>query len=246
MALEVLRTTVLGRDVRLYVDPHVFTPTLTTSVLTNQVDLARLKGSTVLDLGCGTGPIAIGLALAGAAHVFAIDLMEQACELARRNAELNGVAAQVTVLQGDLFQPVADRQFDLIVDDVSGVAEDVARLSSWFPSEVPSGGFDGTRQTVRMVKSSPRHLKPNGYLLFPVLSLSKAAAIVSVARDAYGAGLQCVVTKRVPFNAQLKSNIDVLARLKESGVIDFDQVRSRHFWTLDIFRAENSNLPERA
>jgi len=239
MTLEVLRTNVLGRDVRLHVDSHVFTPTLTTSVLTNQVDLTRLKGSTVLDLGCGTGPIAIGLALAGAAHVFAVDLMEEACQLARRNAELNGVGAQITVLQGDLFEPVADRKFDVIVDDVSGVAEDVARLSSWFPSEVPSGGFDGTRQTVRMVKASPRYLKANGYLLFPVLSLSKADAILSAARDAYGAGLQRVATKRVPFNPQLKSNIDVLARLKQTGVIDFDQVRCRHFWTLDIFRAEN-------
>ena len=238
MAVKLLRTNVLGRDVRLYVDSNVFIPTLTTSILTSQVDIGRLQGSTVLDLGCGTGPIAIGLALAGAAQVFAIDLMEEACELARRNAELNDVQSKVTVLQGNLFEPVAHKRFDLIVDDVSGVADEVARISSWFPDEVPSGGFDGTEHIVRMLSASSTYLRSGGYLLFPVLSLSKSSAILSAAQTAYGHGLKRVATKRVPFNAELKSHFDMLERLRKSGVIAYEQVRSRHFWTLDIYRAE--------
>jgi len=75
---------------------------------------------TVLDLGCGSGPIAIALALSGAQHVYATDLMPRACELAISNVELNHVQKIVTVLQGDLFEPVNQMKFDIIVDDVSG------------------------------------------------------------------------------------------------------------------------------
>jgi methylase of polypeptide subunit release factors len=158
MTTDYFHCEVMGRDIRLHRDAHVFTPTLTTSFLTEQVDPHKLKGSSVLDLGCGLGPIAIGLALGGARRVYAVDLMPEACELARRNVHLNGVKDKVTVLQGDLFEPVSGQKFDLIVDDVSGVAEEVARISSWFPRAVPSGGADGTSHTIRMLTQSPKLL----------------------------------------------------------------------------------------
>ena len=238
MPPDLLKTTVLGREIRLYVNSSVFTPTLTTSILTDQVDVEHLQGSTVLDLGCGTGPIAIGLALAGARKVFAVDVMEEACQLARRNAELNGVQSKVTVLQGNLFEIVGDQRFDIIVDDVSGVADEVAKLSSWFPTQVPAGGSDGTTHTVRMLHASRRHLTDRGYLLFPVLSLSKSEEIVVAAQSVFGAGLRRVATKRIPFNNALKMNYAALERLRQWGVIGFEQIRSRHFWTLDIYRAD--------
>jgi len=227
----------MGHTVKLHHEPDVFRPTLTTGFLTDHVDRSRLRGSTVLDLGCGTGPIAIGLAMSGATKVYAVDLMARACELANRNAALNGVAHTVTVLRGDLFDAVAGLQFDVIVDDVSGVAEEVARFSSWFPRTVPSGGPDGTSHTVRMLRDSPRFLRPGGYLLFPVLSLSRFRQVVSTASSVYGERLQRIATKLVPFNAELKSHIATLQRLKDDGIVDFVQIRSRYFWTLDIYRA---------
>ncbi|MGH8802476.1 MAG: 50S ribosomal protein L11 methyltransferase, partial [Casimicrobiaceae bacterium] len=128
--------TVAGHLTRLIVDARLFRPTLTTSILTEGIGDEDVRGRTVLDLGCGVGPIAIGLALAGAHHVYATDIMPEACTIAARNARLNGVARQITFLSGNLFQPVEGLKFDIIVDDVSGVAEDVARLSSWFPPGV--------------------------------------------------------------------------------------------------------------
>ena len=227
----------MGHRVRLRQDPEVFKPTLTTSFLTDQVDRDRLHGSTVLDLGCGAGPIAIGLALSGASHVYAVDLMPQACELASCNAALNGVSDQITVLTGDLFGPVNAIKFDLIVDDVSGVADEVARFSSWFPWNVPTGGTDGVTHTLRMLRDSPQFLKPTGYLLFPVLSLSRFRDVIDTAYSIYGSGLRKVASKLVPFNAELKAHLDALRHLQEVGMVDFVQIRSRYFWTLDIYRA---------
>lgn len=233
-----LSCTVLGQHVRLHHDPAVFAPTLTTRFLTDQVDLARLPGSTVLDLGCGSGPIGIAAALCGAREVHAIDLQADACALARRNAALNGVTDRVTVVQGDLFDPVGERRFDLIVDDVSGVAEEVARISGWFPGEVPSGGADGTRHAVRMLQAAPAHLARGGYLLFPLLSLSRMQEVLRVAREAFGDRVRRVASKRVPFNQALRRHAELLDRLKREGWVNFEQVRSRRFWTLDIYRAD--------
>ena len=195
-----------------------------------------LQGKVILDLGCGSAPIAISLALAGACHVYATDLMHSACELSRRNAEANGVKDRITVLQGDLFEPVSNLKFDVIVDDVSGVAEGVARLSSWFPEGVPLGGVDGTTATIEMLEQVESYLKPGGCLFFPVLSLSASVKILEVASRLFGSRMSRVASKHIPFNNELKANLNTLIDLRNSGLVSFDQVRSRLFWTLDVYR----------
>lgn len=234
---EFANCTVAGHLTRLIVDARLFRPTLTTSILTESISDEDVRGRTVLDLGCGVGPIAIGLALAGAHHVYATDIMPEACTIAARNARLNGVARQITFLSGNLFEPVEGLKFDIIVDDVSGVAEDVARLSSWFPPGVPSGGIDGTSNTVAMLQQARRFLNPSGYLQFPVLSLCRCGEIVEAARHEFGSSLVQLTERKIPFNHELKLHLSHLRELRHEGLIDFDEVRSRPFWTLQVFRA---------
>lgn len=217
-------------------DPAVFRPTLTTSLLTERVLADEAVRGEVLDLGCGLGPIAIVLAKRGATHVWAVDLMPRACELAKVNAQINGEQDRITVLEGDLFDPVANRKFDLIVDDVSGVAAEVAKVSRWFPEEVPLGGEDGAALTVRMLNEVKRFLSPGGSLYFPVLGLSNRERIVASAEEVFGDGLYLVASKQIPFSPELKSNLSVLLNLRERGIIGFSQIRSRCFWTLEIYR----------
>lgn len=234
---ELTNCTVAGRLTRLTVDSRLFRPTLTTSILTESIHDEDLRGRTVLDLGCGVGPIAIGMALAGADHVYATDIMPDAIRLAARNARLNGVAARITLRSGNLFEPVDGLKFDIIVDDVSGVAEEAARLSSWFPPGVPSGGIDGTSSTVAILRQARQYLKPDGYLLFPVLSLSRHQEIVETARNEFGKGFVQLTERKIPFNQELKAHLPHLRELRDKGIIDFDEVRSRPFWTLRVFRA---------
>jgi len=237
MPSEIIQCDVAGKKVLLNADTHLFRPTLTTTLLTEHLQDQNVENRTILDLGCGIGPIAIGLAMAGAAHVYATDIMPQACERALANARLNHVADKISFLAGNLFEPVQGLKFDMIVDDVSGVAEDVARLSSWFPPGVPSGGEDGTTHTIEILREARDYLKPRGHLLFPVLSLSRRARILEVARQVYGDRLMLVTSKRIPFNLRLKDNMPRLEELRSAGLIEFDQIRSRPFWTLEIYRA---------
>jgi len=228
---------VLANKVMLRVSPNLFRPTLTTTILTDQLDAASVRHRTILDLGSGIGPIAIGLAMSGAEHVYATDVMPEACELAMANADLNGVGDRITFMHGHLFEPLGDLRFDVIVDDVSAVTEDVARLSRWFPRGVPSGGEDGTVNTIEMLLASRRHLKPNGFLLFPILSLSRQARILEVAREVYGERLIRVASRRIPFSADLKNNLAKLVDLRSQGLIEFWHARNRPYWVLEIYKA---------
>ncbi len=214
--------------------PDVFQPTTTTRLLAEQ--MVDFKGKTVLDLGCGAGPISIIAALNGAKKVYAVDIMEEACQATLRNLELNGVSKLVNVLRGDLFEPLKGLKFDVIVDDVSGMADEVSRISPWYPYPIPTGGPDGTELTVRMLRESPSYLNDGGYLLFPLISLSCTEKVLTTAREVYGNKVNQVLSKMIPFCKELYKNIDLLVRLKNEGVIHFIQKRSRYLWNLSIYK----------
>lgn len=71
-------------------------------------------GSRVLDVGTGSGVLAIAAASAGA-RVVAVDSNPAAVDCARINAEANGVDDRVDIRLGDLFEPVTGEEFDLIL-----------------------------------------------------------------------------------------------------------------------------------
>ncbi|NQX49403.1 class I SAM-dependent methyltransferase [Paenibacillus tritici] len=72
-------------------------------------------GAGVLDVGCGYGPIGISAAyLAPKGHVTMIDINSRAVELARENAQHNGIR-NVTVMQSDVLSAVQGRKFDVIL-----------------------------------------------------------------------------------------------------------------------------------
>lgn len=77
--------------------------------------LAETRGPTVLDVGTGTGILAIAAAALGAERVVAIDTDPDACEGAARNLALNNVTGRVKLFRGGIETLEPDMQFDLIV-----------------------------------------------------------------------------------------------------------------------------------
>jgi len=94
----------------------VLIPRHDTETLVNEA-LARMPGAgSVLDIGTGSGCIAVVLATRlPQAAVTAVDLSAEALVVARRNAERNSVV--IEFLHGSLLEPVAGRLFDLIVSN---------------------------------------------------------------------------------------------------------------------------------
>lgn len=104
-----------------HVTPAVLIPRPETEHLVEQAILvAHRMGPQVriLDVGTGSGSIAVALAHAlPHAKITAVDLSAEALQIARDNADRNGIGSRILFLQGDLLAPVAGQQFDLIVSN---------------------------------------------------------------------------------------------------------------------------------
>lgn len=153
------------------VSPDVLIPRPETELL---VDLAleRLPGkaaASILDLGTGSGIIAVSLALAcPSAAVVAVDLSLAALSVARNNAGRLGVAVDFRC--GDWYAPVAGQRFDLIVANPPYVATGDPHLTRdglpFEPQAALTDGGDGLACIRAIVGGAAAHLNPGGWLLF--------------------------------------------------------------------------------
>ena len=134
--------------IRLGVAPAVLIPRPETEELAEKVieEVRSRGGGRVLDLCTGSGAIAIAVAKNSPAEVTATDVSEAACTVARANAA--GAGVSVKVLAGDMFAPVAEEKFDVIVSnppyiphgDIAGLQD---RVKKFEPLSALDGGEDG-------------------------------------------------------------------------------------------------------
>lgn len=133
--------------------------------------MERSRAPRALDMGTGTGVLAVSIALARPdARVTAVDISPEALSLARENADLLG--AEVEFLKGDMFEPVRGRRFDLIVSnppylsgaDMAALQREVRRE----PALALYGGPDGLDFYRRFAKEAAGMLAPDGHVAFEV------------------------------------------------------------------------------
>ncbi|MDA8129860.1 MAG: peptide chain release factor N(5)-glutamine methyltransferase [Betaproteobacteria bacterium] len=152
------------------VSPDVLIPRPETELLV-ELALARMPAGeavTVLDLGTGSGCIAITLALERPrARVTAVDRSAAALAIARRNADL--LAVRVEFLESDWFAALGARHFDLIVGNppyVAAADPHLARGDLRFePLAALAAGADGLEDLRRIIAGAGAHLQPGGTLL---------------------------------------------------------------------------------
>lgn len=155
---------------RFAVTPAVLVPRPETELLVDQA-LARVDADSpkrVLDLGAGSGNIATTLALERPDWtVTAVDSSPAALAVARENARTLG-AGRVEWLQGDWYDAVAGRTFDLIVSNPPYVAQSDPHLHDlrFEPAAALCAGPDGLAAIRRIVAGAPAHLEHGGWLLF--------------------------------------------------------------------------------
>ena len=159
------------------VTPAVLIPRPETELLVEQA-LARLsslpapQGARMLDLGTGSGAIAISVARhSPATHITAADISGAALAVARQNA--NVLDADIRLMESDWFSALTGDAFDLIVSNPPYVAagdkhlaegdlrfEPIAALTDGAPGE------NGLACIRRIIADAPPHLNNGGWLLF--------------------------------------------------------------------------------
>ena len=183
---------------KLKTDRRALIPRPETEYLVEQltVRLAAAPPARVLDLGTGTGAIALALAAHfPAARIHAVDTCEDALALARENAARTQLEARVTWLRSDWFAAVpADERFELIVANPPYLtAEETAQtqpeVRGFEPVSALTGGPDGLADLRRIVADAPRWLAPGGLLALET-GIAQHAALRDLATAAGLTGLE--------------------------------------------------------
>lgn len=226
------------REIVLTTAAGVFTPTGTTNLLIQAVKKKISVTNTLLDLGCGTGVVGLALYLDGLVKspLYASDLSESAVYCSRENFKRYDCPAEVR--SGSLFQPWRDKKFDVIVDDISGVAQDVAAVSPWFKGIPSATGRDGTDLIVEILRNAPQHLVDRGRFFFPVLSLSNVDLLLLEAGKSFS-DVEMVARLEWPLPVELKAHIPMLKKLAEEGCIKLQERFGMVLCYTEIYCASN-------
>ncbi|WP_054900709.1 peptide chain release factor N(5)-glutamine methyltransferase [Pseudomonas sp. NBRC 111131] len=154
----------------LEVAPHTLIPRPDTELLVETaLALQPASPAKVLDLGTGTGAIALALASdCPAWQVTAVDRVEEAVALAERNRQRLGLG-NVQVLASHWFSNLAGQQFDLILSNPPYIAAEDPHLVAgdvrFEPCSALVAGADGLDDLRAIVSQAPTYLLPGGWLL---------------------------------------------------------------------------------
>ena len=158
------------RDLELMVTPAVLIPRPETELLVDWSIKYLPQGASALDLGTGSGAIALSLATERRdLRVTACDVSMQALQVAQANAR-KCAAGNVEFIESDLFSNLSDRKFDLIAANLPYVTEEEyttlsAEVHDYEPKLALTSGDDGLDLIRRAIAEAPQYLNMRGAVI---------------------------------------------------------------------------------
>ncbi|MBN1256186.1 MAG: peptide chain release factor N(5)-glutamine methyltransferase [Planctomycetes bacterium] len=159
------------------VTPAVLIPRPETELLAEEAislcNAISKKSPRILDLGTGSGCIAVAVAHACPhAKIIATDISADAVKIAKENAEKNQVADRIEFRTGSIFEPVASEHFDLVLCNPPYIAENdpevMADVSKFEPQGALYAGKDGLDFYRSLAAGLEHFLAPKGIAMFEV------------------------------------------------------------------------------
>jgi len=152
-----------------YVDKNVLIPRPETEILVEKAAELLKTPSEILDIGTGSGIIAITLAKETGAAATAVENSKKALKVLEKNITLHDVGDRVFPLCADLFPPTG-KQFDMIVSNPPYIPEKEWRelepgVKDFEPKAALAAGDDGLIFIRRIIRHAGDNLKPGGTLL---------------------------------------------------------------------------------
>lgn len=143
LKIKKIRQRIIGINFEFYTSSGIFSKdAVDKGTLALAENMAVIENDKVLDMGCGIGILGIVAAKSFKAKVTMSDINQRAVMLSEKNTELSKVDAKI--LQGNLYEKIKDRDFDVIV------------------SNVPQNA--GKEVCFSIIEQSINHLKKNGTL----------------------------------------------------------------------------------
>lgn len=211
--------------IKLYEDKRVYRPLAVSKLIASCIELKG--GERVLDLGTGSGFLAIVASKLGAGSCVATDISFDAVAMAKANAELNA-AYNIDVRQGNLYEPVENEHFDIIISNPPMTpSQKPLRIETY-------GGPDGRAILDAVLKGAKAHLRPGGRLLIPTISI---VGIDVTAKMFFQLGMsyKCIGYTVVSFSKLLKSLEGYIRNLPNASII-YDKYM-KPCWTAVVFEA---------
>jgi release factor glutamine methyltransferase len=181
------------RRLTLKTDRRALVPRPETEVVVERC-LALLDGGSprVLDVGTGTGAIALAIADEHpSARVTALEVSSDALELARENAAATGIA--VEFVQGDLTGGLGESEYDLVVSNPPYITqEEIGTLQPEVRDWEPRLATVGSEYTRQIAEHALEALQPGGHLVLEVADTRAAEAAELLEALGYG---EVVVTE---------------------------------------------------
>jgi release factor glutamine methyltransferase len=176
-------------------------------------------GERVLEIGAGLGLVAVLAARAGA-RVVATDVVAEAVETVRLNAQLNG--ASVDVRLGDCYAPVAGERFDLICTNPPQMPTPTGRDRDDATAAADNGGADGWALLDRVIAGARDHLSPGGRLVFSIFGfLGRKTAFAKL--EAEGLSPSVIATEVQGFPRIGYERLDHIRRHDPEGTLSGDR-----------------------
>ncbi|CAM03443.1 release factor glutamine methyltransferase [Saccharopolyspora erythraea NRRL 2338] len=204
--------------------PGVYRPQGDTYLLAEVLGESGLRrGSRVLDVGTGTGALAVAAVRAGAGSVVAVDVSVPAVVSASINTLLRGMP--VRVAHGDALERFGDERFDAVVSNPPYVPSAAEEVPSRGASRAWEAGRGGRALLDRLCALAPDLLRPGGILLVVHSDLSGVDSTLRQLRHR-GMHASVVAQRRQGFGPVLRARAPMLERrgLIEPGQRDEELV----------------------
>ena len=157
------------------VTKDVLIPRPDTEILVEEVIkiAENIQNPVILDLCTGSGAIAVSLAkYIKNVHICAIDISSKAIELAKKNAELNGVKNNIEFIESNMFDKIKDKKFDIIVSNPPYIESETIKILSKDVQNEPrialDGGKDGLDFYRKIADNGYKYLNRQGYICLEI------------------------------------------------------------------------------
>ncbi|MDO1449338.1 50S ribosomal protein L11 methyltransferase [Rhodocytophaga aerolata] len=210
---EIRHVTVQEQNITLELNQFVFAPSPNGSFYANTLGIYPQER--VIDIGTGSGVLAIYAAKKGAI-VSATDIEVPAVELARRNAQLNGVPVEVRL--GSLFGDF-DGPFEVIIANLPNeiVPPVYAHQLGQQLADTFDGGESGNRFILELLDKAKTYMHAKSRLYLPVHTLTDYHQVLQTAISSYNVKLLALA--QLPAKEFVQQNLAYYLTLNEQGII---------------------------